>query len=99
MARTIFVLQTELNNQECITNVDIEADSNMVNSKKSLGGLTFEQKSKDNNVDIKEGPLKCEHCDYKCKKVITMQRHIKTKHVEQMLRCNQFGGSSQVQVI
>ena len=60
MARTIFVLQTDLINQECIINDNIEANSNVINPKKNLDGSTLKHKSEENNVDIKEGPLKCD---------------------------------------
>ena len=75
MARTIIVLQIELYNKEHITNNKVEADSNVVNVNKSLDVSTLEQISEDKNFEIKDGPLKCEHCDYKCKKVVTMKKN------------------------
>ena len=50
MARTLYVLQTEISNQEHISNDKIEAESNVVNSKKDLDGSILEQKSENKKL-------------------------------------------------
>ena len=49
----------------------------------------MEQSIEGRNVKIQDWHLKCEHCDYKCKKVLTMKNRIKTKHEDKILTCNQ----------
>ena len=78
-------MQTEIYNQKHITNDKIEAESNVVSSKKDLHGSILEQKSEYKNVEIKKIPLKCEHCDYKCKKVTTMKKHKKLSMLNKYL--------------
>ena len=93
MAKTISVLQNELYDQRDNRKYDLKADCvNDINSQENLDCSILGQQSEDNITEIEKGQLKCEHCDYRCKKVITLKKHIKTKHTEKILTCNHCEG-------
>ena len=63
-----------------VSNVDSDANSTFDFAQLDLDPKHVLHEIKENITENTEKCLKCYHCEYKCKRKITLKKHMNTKH-------------------